>query len=202
MAFFDQLGQKLSQTSQDAVKKTKDMAEVVRLNSAISEENKKIEAAYREIGKLYYEHCAGQEEAGPMFQSAVAVVQQAETSIREMKETIARLKGVQICPGCGSEVAIGALFCTNCGAKQPDPPAPPVPEGGVCVSCGSPLTPGALFCNNCGTRQPDPSAQPIQAAQPAQPAPEPHICANCGAEMAPGMSFCTSCGSKLTPPEA
>ena len=41
MAFFDQLGQKLTQTSQDAVKKTKDMAEAVRLNSAVADEGKK-----------------------------------------------------------------------------------------------------------------------------------------------------------------
>ena len=59
MAFFDQLGQKLTQTSQDAVKKTKDMAEAVRLNSAVADEGKKIEAAYREIGRLYYERFAG-----------------------------------------------------------------------------------------------------------------------------------------------
>ena len=57
------------------MKKTKDMAEVVRLNSAVADEGKKIEAAYREIGRLYYERFAdasdykrkvtGQAQEGP-----------------------------------------------------------------------------------------------------------------------------------------
>ena len=72
MAFFDQLGQKLTQTSQDAVKKTKDMAEAVRLNSAVADEGKKIEAAYREIGRLYYERFA--DACDPALQAPVEEV--------------------------------------------------------------------------------------------------------------------------------
>lgn len=40
MALFDQLGKKLAQTGQSAVKKTKDMAEVAKINSMISDEEK------------------------------------------------------------------------------------------------------------------------------------------------------------------
>lgn len=120
MAFFDQLGQKLTQTSQDAVKKTKDMAEVVRLNGVINEEMKKIEAGYRELGKLYYEQYAGKED--PLFQPYVAEIRRVEASIQEMKETVRQLKGVQACPSCGSELQAGAAFCTVCGARMPEPP--------------------------------------------------------------------------------
>lgn len=154
MAFFDQLGQKLTQTSQGAVKKTKDMAEVVRLNNAITEETKKIEAAYREIGKLYCEHCAGQND--PVFQTAVAEVQRAEASIREMKDTICRLKGVQACANCGSELTAGSVFCPNCGARQPEAPAPsaePAPESTIaCPNCGAVMSTGMAFCTSCGAR--------------------------------------------------
>ena len=38
MAFFDQLSSKLSQTSQSAVQKTKDMAETDQISSYLSEE--------------------------------------------------------------------------------------------------------------------------------------------------------------------
>lgn len=164
MAFFDQLGQKLTQTSQGAVKKTRDMAEVVRLNNAISEETKKIEAAYREIGKLYYEHCAGQDD--PVFQPAVAEVRQAEASIREMRDTISRLKGVQVCPNCGTELSADAVFCPNCGAKQPEPPAPseePVQETAViCPNCGAEMSVGMSFCTSCGTRLTPPAGEQPQ----------------------------------------
>lgn len=165
MAFFDQLGQKLTQTSQDAVKKTKDMAEVVRLNNAISEETKKIEAAYREIGKLYYEHCADQND--PVFQTAVAEAQRAETSIREMRDAICRLKGVQACVKCGAELTAGSLFCPNCGAKQPEAPAPSAAEPvqastAVCPNCGTEMPSGMSFCTNCGTKLTSPTVEPPQ----------------------------------------
>lgn len=62
MTFFDQLSSKLSQTSQSAVQKTKDMAEVVRLNGQISERERRMEQLYREMGKRYYEQCAGRDE--------------------------------------------------------------------------------------------------------------------------------------------
>lgn len=165
MAFFDQLGQKLTQTSRGAVKKTRDMAEIVRLNSAISEETKKIEAACREIGRLYYEHCASQND--PVFQPAVAEIQLAETSIREMRDTISRLKGIPTCPRCGAGLSAGSVFCPNCGAKQPEPPAPPVEpveeSAIVCPGCGTEMSMGMSFCTNCGSRLTPPAGEQPQA---------------------------------------
>jgi len=32
-----------------------------------------------------------------------------------------------ICPNCQKDIAAGSKFCYNCGAKQPDAPAPNVP---------------------------------------------------------------------------
>ena len=37
MAFFDEIGKKLSQTGQMAVQKTKEMADIAKLNSNISD---------------------------------------------------------------------------------------------------------------------------------------------------------------------
>lgn len=190
MAFFDQLSQKLTQTSQDAVKKTKDMAEVVRLNSAITEETKKIEAGYREIGKLYYEQCADRDD--PIFQAHVAEIKQSETLIREMKETISQLKGIRTCPSCGCDLPAGALFCNACGAKMPEPPRA---AGPVCPTCGAPVTPGTVFCTNCGAKMPEP------APAPAQPQAAGSVCSICGAKLSPNTVFCTNCGAKVSVPE-
>ena len=44
MAFFEQMSRKLSQTGRDAVRKTKDMTELMKLNNANPEEQRKIEA--------------------------------------------------------------------------------------------------------------------------------------------------------------
>lgn len=53
MSFFNDLGKKISETSQGAVNKTKAMAETSRLNSAINDCKNKIDMAYREIGNFY-----------------------------------------------------------------------------------------------------------------------------------------------------
>ncbi len=45
------------------------------------------------------------------------------------------------CPGCGTENALGAKFCNECGA--------PLASG--CPSCGTLNSPGAKFCSECGT---------------------------------------------------
>ena len=49
------------------------------------------------------------------------------------------------CPGCGSPVAAGLLFCPSCGTRQP------APSGPVCGVCGAAAAPGAKFCGVCGT---------------------------------------------------
>ena len=164
MAFFDQLGQKLTQTSQDAVKKTKDMAEVVRLNSAIADEGKKIEAAYREIGRLYFEHLS--DSGDPILQPSIAEIKRALAAIQEMKDTISGLKGVRSCPSCGAELPIDAVFCTSCGVKMPEPPVSPPPAGPVCPACGAPAAEDMIFCTNCGTKLPEPVSAPIPAQSP------------------------------------
>ncbi len=48
---------------------------------------------------------------------------------------------VLICASCGSDNAIGARFCNECGS--------PMQAG--CPACGAVNKPGAKFCNECGT---------------------------------------------------
>ena len=153
MAFFDQLSSKLSQTSQSAVQKTKDMAEVVRLNGQISERERRMEQIYREMGRRYYEQCAGRNEE--LFREQVAELQSIEAEIREMRTAVQRLKGSKPCPVCGAEQAAGALFCNACGAKMPQEETG-VPAqatvGLTCAACGAVMPEGTAFCTNCGTK--------------------------------------------------
>lgn len=48
------------------------------------------------------------------------------------------------CTGCGSALAAGAKFCSNCGQKQE--------SASGCPGCGNPVQPGAKFCANCGQK--------------------------------------------------
>ena len=56
------------------------------------------------------------------------------------------------CPNCGSEVGVGARFCSNCGsvlnetAKEGEPEAPTP----YCRNCAAKVPAGAEYCTNCG----------------------------------------------------
>ena len=151
MAFFDQMSQKLSQTGRDAVQKTKYMAEVVRLNNTVSEEQRKIEVNYRDIGKIYYEKYS--DNPDPALQNYVELIRQSEASIHGMKTMIQQLKGSVTCPVCGSELPSGSIFCNNCGNRISESAVQTEPEGGIiCKACGAVMQEGMSFCTNCGAK--------------------------------------------------
>ncbi len=118
MDFFDDLGKKLSQAGQSAVQKTKGMADIVKLSAAISEEEKKINNGYAEIGKLYVSlHGA---EAEPEFEELLKTIQDAEEKVKEYQSQLAVIRGVSRCEKCGAEVPANSVFCNICGAAMPE----------------------------------------------------------------------------------
>jgi hypothetical protein len=160
MAFFEDLGKKVSQTGQEAIKKTKIMAETTKINSQISAEKRVIADNISKIGERYYElFCDSPDENLAQF---VAAIKEAQRKIEDCEDQINKLKGIESCPNCGTELKEGAPFCSNCGAKieqaQPTgewarPAGEPVePVQRVCSSCGTPLADGVRFCGNCGSK--------------------------------------------------
>jgi membrane protease subunit (stomatin/prohibitin family) len=50
-----------------------------------------------------------------------------------------------VCSACGAQIAAGAKFCPECGAKQA--------TESFCTSCGKPIPAGTKFCPECGAKQ-------------------------------------------------
>lgn len=73
-----------------------------------------------------------------------------------------------ICPGCKTQLAPGAQFCSNCGTKLAATVA--------CPGCKNQVPAGAKFCSNCGASL------------------EAQKCSKCQADLAPGAKFCSGCG--------
>ena len=112
MSFLNNLGQKISDVSQTTIKKTKDLADTAKLNLNISEEERKIDTAYEQIGKWYVEkHREDAEEDVKTWLDAIAA---SEARIKECRESIHQMKGVAICPSCGASVDADAAFCSAC----------------------------------------------------------------------------------------
>ena len=74
MSFLNNLGQKISDVSQTTIKKTKDLADTAKLNLNISEEERKIDTAFAQIGKWYVEkHREDADEDVKNWLEAIAV---------------------------------------------------------------------------------------------------------------------------------
>ena len=52
---------------------------------------------------------------------------------------------VAACASCGAQIAAGAKFCPECGAKQT--------ASAFCTSCGKEIPAGTKFCPECGAKQ-------------------------------------------------
>ena len=189
MAFFDEVGRKLSQASQDAIQKTKDMADITKYNSAISNEEKVISDLYNQLGKVYYETC---EDRNNAYASYFQAIDASFARIDEMKKMIQMLRSVVPCPKCGAEMKREAIFCNICGAEMPKTQfntVQPV-SNRVCSNCGNAVADGVNFCMICGT--------PVQQA-PVQPQPQNNIvnCPVCNAFCPSDADFCVACGNKI-----
>ena len=154
MGFLDDFGKKISTGSQEAIAKAKDLADIAKLNSNISDEKNKITAAYKEIGKMYFEAHSEDFEEG--YAELVGNIKASLDKISAFEQQIVDIKGVSKCPNCGAEVPKGAAFCTACGTAipQPEVQAAPVQEEATktCPTCGTVLKAGDVFCINCGTK--------------------------------------------------
>ena len=227
MSIIDELGRKVTAAGQKAGQKTKDLTEVSRLNSAISDEQKRVNSLYMQIGQKYVElHSDNYEEA---LAEMVKAVLNAQSTISSAQEQIYMLKGVRICKVCGEQVARNAAFCSKCGSPLP----PELKEDILKCSCGAPLKPDAKFCTKCGRPVAAPEApRPVVAGEKPDAAVQldvgevesqatterdlvndvatdlsglttPNIesvqtCSECGAEVPAGYMFCNSCGAQMS----
>jgi len=154
MAFFGEIGKKISETTQSAVKGTKDFAEVTKLNSQISDEQKQIDNAYLQMGKLYYDRFATTTDDAE-FAAFCTAINQNLAKISTLRAEIQKIKGIKKCTGCGAEVPMTTSFCGFCGFDTRTSTTEEVEamdQTPRCSGCNKELTGGAAFCTGCGQK--------------------------------------------------
>lgn len=190
MAFFEELGRRVSDFGQGVATKTKNFSDVSKLNGAIADLERQIANAYAGIGKAYYE--AHKDDPNAEQREGIAYINSAMEQIRQYQEQVKVIRGIVKCPHCGADVSATAPFCSSCGKSTGFAGAKI-----VCPVCGAQMAPGTAFCTACGNRLPQQAAQPANAQPPVQPQQPPaeRYCPNCHAKLAPGDTFCTNCGA-------
>lgn len=125
MGFFEDLGNKISNTGKDIAKKTKDMSDTSKLNGEIKKNQDLINKTYSDIGKLYFENYSNLD--CPELKELCNTITEANAKIEELKVEVLKIKGIVICPKCGKEVSTSATFCGNCGNKMKEETAEEAP---------------------------------------------------------------------------
>lgn len=195
MAFFDNLGKKASEATAKAIQKAQELSETTKLNSFISDEEKKINHAYYQIGKLYMSlHRGDGDEA---FAGIIAGILEAEQRINAYRTQLQDIKGVQRCEKCGAEVARGAAFCSACGTPMPRAEIVVPEDCDRCENCGTMVKREMRFCTSCGKPMVMPTTSETAKSTETGENADEKLCPSCGAKIKNDAVFCAECGAKL-----
>lgn len=163
MALFDDIGRKFGE-----------MTDTSRLNSTINDEERKINANYAQIGKLY--SSLHRNDPEPEFVVFIQSIAQSEQTIQNCRLQIQRIRGVRTCSNCGGEVSVSSAFCTLCGNPMPHVNEALKGNFTVCAGCGNVVEEGMRFCINCGRPVPPrPAAPAAPVYTPPVPPQQPMV---------------------------
>jgi ribosomal protein S26 len=147
MGFFDNIGKSISDASLSAVQKGKEMADVAKYNSLISEEEKKAAGIFEQLGRKYVE--VRGESPEEIFREYIDALRVSEEKVKDYRAKLVTLKGVIRCGACGAEIPADSVFCAVCGAKVSETQQAAQNEI-KCMACGASIPSDSKFCTSCG----------------------------------------------------
>ena len=144
MAFFQDLGKKITNAAQDASKKTTELIEISKLNSSISADKSAIAEVEKKIGGLVYNMFVAGEQIPEPLLAEVQIIADKYTSITNLENKIAEIKAeAERYKEEQARLAAEAKAQSQAGAAG---------AAKFCKGCGAPLESGMVFCGKCGTK--------------------------------------------------
>lgn len=199
MAFFEQIGRRITDAGQGVAQQTKNLTEIARLSAKVSENKKKMSQILFEMGQDYYlKHKRDTDNEEQEYINRINLLFQ---EVIAFQDEIEKIKTADVCKVCGSRIAEGSCFCMSCGARLDSTAIESnllAASNSVrqCPNCGAPVDDGSTFCTSCGSKIDDTDDGYTDVAQ-EEPQHSIRICSACGTEASDADMFCANCGSKL-----
>lgn len=201
MALWDEFGKKASEATAKTMQKAKELQEITRLNSLISDEEKNIDNVYYQLGKRYVSLYA--DDCEDAFTEMLEAIRESKKKIEDYKKQVHDVKGVLCCKNCGAEIQKDAAFCSSCGCPIPKVEDIISDDCIKCENCGAVIKKGTRFCTSCGTPiiqqaiQTTTQTESVEIPQAIVQEVTIRICPRCGTKITDDAIFCTECGMKL-----
>ncbi len=155
MAFFQQIGKRITDVGQGVAQQTKNFTDVARLNAKIAEKKEKMSQLLFEMGHDYYQK--HRKDTDCEEQDYVDQINALFCEILKCQDDVEMLKAPNTCKACGARLADGASFCMNCGARlasnerEEENAENEIPVK-MCPACGAKVEDENMFCTACGTK--------------------------------------------------
>lgn len=117
MTLFNEIKNKVTQTAKSAMQKSNEIFEITKINMSIGDAQLQMDKLFRDVGKIIYDAYREGDQFSDEITKKCSQVDNLVEQIKEMKERVAQLKKVKICPNCESENQPDAVFCSKCGRK-------------------------------------------------------------------------------------
>ena len=119
--FFGSLGETLTKTAKELSGRAEEVYETQRLKNKISGEERQIEKAMADLGRIIYKRYKKEIPVDDAQKALCEQIDQRMEQIEKYKTDISELKvkNKRFCPSCGSPLAKDDVFCSQCGAACP-----------------------------------------------------------------------------------
>jgi len=146
--FFNEIGKKISKTGSQAIDRTKNFAEVSRLNLKLAEEEQQLEDLYANLGRLYFK--ANRNNPELMYREIFGAIEGSQKNAAYIQNLINELKGSRTCPDCKAPCLEEAAYCARCGTGlNPVTPMEKEIVYKLCTNCGEVGQAGDERCFKC-----------------------------------------------------
>ena len=121
MAFFEELGNKVSQAGNKIAEAARNSSQTTQLENDIRNMQAEIDGCLHQMGAMLYYEKKDPEAPKPDYDPIIARIDQLTEHLNWAVQENDRLHGIVRCPQCRNAVPVGTPFCPACGYQFPMP---------------------------------------------------------------------------------